>query len=122
MDKPPTPSISTFASPAPNGESTPVPDGEPQVVLETIGNALRKAMAPNRRDGPGFLRAMERFNEAMEAIIADGSLSKWMDSRPRLGKDEWSVLVDGVHDEAYSRVVGPYANELEVSCPTLAHV
>ncbi|ORX34694.1 S-adenosyl-L-methionine-dependent methyltransferase [Kockovaella imperatae] len=118
LEKAPTP-ISQIPSPAPHSSATPPPDGAlhtppvSQAPSETIGNALRKAMAPNRRDGPGFMRAMERFNTAMEAIIADGSVAKWMETRPRLRKEDWSALVDGVHDEAYSRVVGPYANELE---------
>lgn len=33
----------------------------------------------------------------------------------RIGQEEWSRIVEVVHDQAYSRVVGPYSNELEVS-------
>lgn len=36
----------------------------------------------------------------------------------RLGEGEWSRIVEVVHDQAYSRVVGPYSNELEVSART----
>lgn len=83
---------------------------------ETIADALRKALAPNRRDGPGFLRAMERFNEALAEIQKDGSMARYLQSRDGPRKDAWSGIVDFVHDQAYSRVVGPYSNELEV-CP-----
>ena len=82
---------------------------------ETIGDALRKALSSNRKDGPGFIKAMERFNTALQEIIDDGSVRRWMDIRPRLSTVEWFGLVDLVHDQAHARVVGPYANELEVS-------
>jgi len=82
---------------------------------ETIGDALRKSLAPNRRDGPGFLRAMERYNAAMDEIQADGSLAKWMAGKPSMKAEEWSRVVEMVHDMAYSRVIGPYSYELEVS-------
>lgn len=59
---------------------------------------------------------MERFNAAMLQIQQDGSLAAWLRVRPPLSREEWSRLVDGVHDQAYSRVVGPWANELEASC------
>lgn len=59
---------------------------------------------------------MERFNTAMEEIQNDGTMAAWLEVR---GKEvrarEWAKLVDVVHDQAYSRVVGPYSNELEVS-------
>jgi H3 lysine-79-specific histone-lysine N-methyltransferase len=85
-------------------------------VTETIGDAIRKALAPNRRDGPGFLKAMERFNTAMQDIQEDGSMAQWLETRGKEVKArEWAKLVDVVHDQAYARVVGPYSNELEVS-------
>lgn len=111
---------SRVQTPLPGGGiATPPPDGAPSpthtaTVTETIGDALRKALAPNRRDGPGLVRAMERFNNAMEEIQNDGTLIRWMDGRPGLSQREWSGLVDCVHDQAYSKVVGPYSNELEV--------
>jgi len=86
-------------------------------VTETIGDAIRKALAPNRRDGPGFIKAMERFNAAMQDIQNDGSLASWLEIRGReMRGREWGKLVDVVHDQAYARVVGPYSHELEV-CP-----
>ena len=86
----------------------------PVIPTDTIGNALRKALARNRRDGPGFLRAMDRYNAAMEEVQSDGSLMQWMASRPAMKVKEWSRLVETVHDMAYARIVGPYANELAV--------
>jgi H3 lysine-79-specific histone-lysine N-methyltransferase len=124
---PPQPST----SPAPPSTLAPAPNPTPGtgtgtgigvgvgvgvgVPGETIADALRKALAPNRRDGPGFLRAMERFNEALAEIQKDGSMARYLQSRDGPRKDAWSGIVDFVHDQAYSRVVGPYSNELEVS-------
>ena len=50
-------------------------------MTETIGDAIRKALAPNRRDGPGFVKAMERFNAAMQDIQNDGSMASWLEIR-----------------------------------------
>lgn len=59
---------------------------------------------------------MERFNVAMKEIQEDGSMAQWLESRGmEVTAREWAKLVDVVHDQAYSRVVGPYSNELEVS-------
>jgi hypothetical protein len=58
---------------------------------------------------------MERFNEALAEIQKDGSMARYLRSRDGPRKDAWSGIVDFVHDQAYSRVVGPYSNELEVS-------
>ena len=91
-------------------------------MTETIGDAIRKALAPNRRDGPGFIKAMERFNAAMQDIQIDGSLASWLEIRgSEMRGREWGKLVDVVHDQAYARVVGPYSHELEV-CPNLTGV
>lgn len=32
-----------------------------------------------------------------------------------LDRKTWSEIVETVHEQAYSRIVGPYSNELEVS-------
>ncbi|WVW81966.1 hypothetical protein I302_103969 [Kwoniella bestiolae CBS 10118] len=100
---------SRLTSPFAGSLATPPPDSMP---TETIGDALRKALAPNRRDGPGFMRAMERFNSAMEELQCSGLMKSHMKVK-QMKKKEWSVLVDFVHDSAYSRVVGPYSHELE---------
>ena len=92
--------------------NTPPPDTP--ITTETIGDALRKSLASNRRDGPGFIRAMERFNTAMENLQADGSLMRYVMSKPGVNIKDWSGIVETVHEMAYSRVVGPYSNELEV--------
>ena len=57
---------------------------------------------------------MGRFNIAMEEMQANGTLARWLATRPRFRAQEWSALVESVHDQAYSRVVGQYSNELEV--------
>ena len=57
---------------------------------------------------------MERFNNAMKEIQTDGSMARYMDTRPGMKWIEWSRLVEVVHDQAYARIVGPYSNELEV--------
>lgn len=118
-----SPSLSRLQSPAPtprNAPGSPAPASSPPptpgpISTETIGDAIRKALAPNRRDGPGFVRAMERFNIAMQEIQNDGSMAQWLQIRSKEVKArEWAKLVDIVHDQAYSRIIGPYSNELEV--------
>ncbi|WWC85945.1 uncharacterized protein L201_000815 [Kwoniella dendrophila CBS 6074] len=106
-----TPSLmaSRVTSPFAGSLATPPPDAIPS---ETIGDALRKSLASNRRDGPGFLRAMERYNRAMQDLQQEGSMKSHLKGR-RMKTREWSQLVDFVHDSAYSRIVGPYSNELE---------
>lgn len=104
--------VSHTSSPAPT--SSPPTNNSPLPAQETIGDALRKALAPNRRDGPGFVRAIERFNEAMREIQADGSMQKHLADQKVKARD-WSGIVEKVNDMAYARVVGPYSNELEVS-------
>ncbi|WWC66703.1 uncharacterized protein I206_100607 [Kwoniella pini CBS 10737] len=105
-----TPSVvaSRMNSPFAGSLATPPPESMP---AETIGDALRKALAPNRRDGPGFLRAMERFNVAMQDLQKEGSMKAHLKGK-RMKSRDWSGLVDFVHETAYSRVVGPYAHEL----------
>lgn len=53
----------------------------------------------------------------MQAIQEDGTLQQWLDEGMNGGKEikvrEWAALVDFVHDQAYSRVVGGYSHELE---------
>ncbi|OXG13478.1 histone-lysine N-methyltransferase, H3 lysine-79 specific [Cryptococcus neoformans Ze90-1] len=108
------------ASPSPviafenSAASTPAPSTERQ---ETIADLIRKSLAPNRRDGPLFVTAIERYNAAMQAIQEDGTLQQWLDEGMNGGKGikvrEWAALVDFVHDQAYSRVVGGYSHELE---------
>ena len=121
IDKPPTPA-SQLNSPnpdrlaTPDESETPVPETN-AVPSETIADAVRKSLARNRKDGPAFLRAMNRYNTAMAELIADGSISTWMETRPKLTGEEWSNLVDKVHEQAYARVVGPYSEQLEVSRP-----
>lgn len=111
--------VSHTSSPAPT--SSPPPNNSPLPAQETIGDALRKALAPNRRDGPGFVRAIERFNEAMREIQADGSMQKHLADQKVKARD-WSGIVEKVNDMAYARVVGPYSNELEVSEQSCAAV
>lgn len=108
------------ASPSPviafetSAASTPAPSTERQ---ETIADLIRKSLAPNRRDGPLFVTAIERYNAAMQAMQEDGTLQQWLDEGMNGGKGikvrEWAALVDFVHDQAYSRVVGGYSHELE---------
>jgi H3 lysine-79-specific histone-lysine N-methyltransferase len=79
---------------------------------ETIGDAIRRALAPNRRDGLGLVKAIKRLNAALEDIQRDGSLATWLEQY-RPSRREWSELVDMVHDQAYSRVVAPFSDQLE---------
>ncbi|WRT63690.1 uncharacterized protein IL334_000613 [Kwoniella shivajii] len=105
----PTSLPSRLTSPFAGSLATPPPD---LIPTETIGDALRKALASNRRDGPGFLIAMKRYNHEMEKLQKTGAMKTWMKNKSMKAR-EWSKLVDSVHETAYSRVVGPYSNELE---------
>lgn len=109
-----------FESTVPSRLHTPTPgaspagEGSPMPTHETIGDALRRALAPNRRDGPGLVKAVKRFNKALAEIQADGTLATYLNSSEyRITRREWSELVDFVHDQAYSRVVGPFSDQLE---------
>ena len=107
---------SRLHSPAPHLPS-PTPEGTPGPAATTtdgtIADAIRRALSRNRRDGPGFVKAVERFNNALREIQADGTLGNWMEER-ELRKREWGRLVEVVNEQAYARVVGPYSNELAV--------
>lgn len=111
---------SRFHTPTPGALTTPPPDGAspspapPHASHETIGDAIRRALAPNRRDGPGLVKAIERMNAALAEIQQDGSMAAWIDSPEyRICRQEWSDLVDICHDQAYSRVIAPFSDQLE---------
>nr|ODN86625.1 histone-lysine N-methyltransferase, H3 lysine-79 specific [Cryptococcus depauperatus CBS 7841] len=111
----PPPEVSSpFASAEGSTTFTPVPLVGKQ---ETIADLIRKSLASNRRDGPGFVQAIERYNLAMQTMQEDGTLQKWLEEGKKQGREinvrDWATLVDFVHDQAYSRVVGPFSNELE---------
>lgn len=101
----------------PTSLSTPPPDGvspAPQVQQDTIGDALRRALAPNRRDGPGLVKAIHRLNVALADLQEDGTLAAWLTSPEyRISRGDWSALIDFVHESAYTRVVAPFADQLE---------
>lgn len=95
----------------PSGSSTP----QPQELEETIIRSLHKSI--NRRDGPGFVAAVARFNDAVNSLREGGAIEAHLSAMGWGGKmkmAEWEEMVDFVHDQAYSRVVGPYSNALEV--------
>jgi len=110
---------SRFQTPTPGALTTPPPDGASPIPhsytpQETIGDAIRRALAPNRRDGPGLVKAIKRLNAALAEIHRDGTLAAWLKSPDyRISRREWSELVDVVHDQAYSRVVAPFSDLLE---------
>jgi H3 lysine-79-specific histone-lysine N-methyltransferase len=95
-----------------SGSSTP----QPQEVEETILRSLHKSI--NRHDGPGFVAAVTRFNEAVNRIREEGGFKRHLETTgwgARMKAADWEEMVDFVHDQAYSRVVGPFSNALEVS-------
>ena len=105
---------SNTASPAADGGRTSVPASAVDSV--SIGTALRRALAPNRRDGPGLVTAIERYNAAMLALQESGEMEAWMREHARdVGDAHWSALCERINEMAYARVVGPYSYELEVS-------
>jgi H3 lysine-79-specific histone-lysine N-methyltransferase len=81
---------------------------------DTIGDAIRRALAPNRRDGPGLRKAIARLNYALAEIQRDGTLAAWLTSPEyRISRREWSEVVDMCHDQVYNRVVAPFSDQLE---------
>lgn len=108
---------SRLHTPTPGALTTPPPDSAsptPHTPTETIGDALRRALAPNRRDGPGLVKAVQRLNRALADIQHDGTLAAWLTSPDyRISRREWSALVDFCHEQAYTRVVAPFADQLE---------
>ncbi|WVQ76370.1 hypothetical protein IAR50_006035 [Cryptococcus sp. DSM 104548] len=122
---------SRVSSPLPSSLVTPPPDTPfpgsttapeslapptPAERTESIGDLLRRSLAPNRLDGPLFQLAISRYNAAMQAMQSDGTLQQWLFTGLRGGRelamDDWNELVAHVHDTAYQRVVGPYTHEL----------
>lgn len=56
----------------------------------------------------------------MEELQNTGQMDVHLKSYSKeIGSGEWSKLVDVVHEQVYSRVVGPYSNELAVSRITI---
>ncbi|KAL7419409.1 Nucleosomal histone H3-Lys79 methylase [Cryptotrichosporon argae] len=94
-----------IASPAP-GVASPAPE-----TVATIGEALRRAFAPNRRKGPELVAAIQRYNAAMEELRASDEWRAWL-QRKTLGGKEWEDMVDFVNDSVVARVVSPYVEQL----------
>lgn len=51
----------------------------------------------------------------MADLQKSGEMRDHLKEKKRMGKAEWSEMVEIVHEQAYSRVVGPYSDQLEVS-------
>lgn len=52
----------------------------------------------------------------MEDLQRSGVMKAWLElKRGKMGEGEWSSVVEIVHEQAYSRIVGPYSDQLEVS-------
>jgi H3 lysine-79-specific histone-lysine N-methyltransferase len=78
----------------------------------------------NRRDGPGFVRAIERFNDTLNMIRSETMIehlqSKVNPDSPAdlaLSRSEWEGLVAVVGEQVYQRVVGPNTNGLKDYVP-----
>ncbi|KAK4686871.1 [histone H3]-lysine79 N-trimethyltransferase, partial [Tremellales sp. Uapishka_1] len=100
---------SRLSSPLPSfSVATPPLDSSIQVAMEDpIVRSLHKAL--NRRDGPGFVKAVTRFNSALEMLQRENKLK----GEKKMSLKEWSELVDTVNDQTYGRIVGPQSNALE---------
>lgn len=52
----------------------------------------------------------------MADLQRSGEMREWLlEKSAEMGEVAWSQIVEIVHEQAYSRVVGPYSEQLEVS-------
>ncbi len=102
--------------------STPLPEsatGTPDRAEEPILRSLQRAL--NRRDGPGFVHTIERFNGVM-ALLRVHDMRAWLEVQNGGGAEgisraEWEGLVDVLGGQVYQRVVGPQSEGLKGYVP-----
>lgn len=68
--------------------------------------ALEKAKA--KKDGPGFIAEVERFNTTMRLLKDDGKMADNIRAMPGLKQPVWQKIAA----QAYERAVGPGIEEL----------
>lgn len=103
-----------IGSPTPSSSPTPMSPLTPSRELHQLDKdpILRSfTKARNRRDGPLFMRTLDRFNEAFRALKESGAVAE---NIAALGQA--SGVPEGVwrliQDQVYARVVGPRVEEL----------
>ncbi|KAI5479260.1 histone-lysine N-methyltransferase, H3 lysine-79 specific [Pseudohyphozyma bogoriensis] len=83
--------------------STPGPAGEEVVPLM---RALEKAKA--KKDGPGFIKTIERFNSGLRGLKEEGKLKENIKAMKGVKEKIWTKICGQV----YERAVGPEVEEL----------
>ncbi|CAD6884176.1 unnamed protein product [Tilletia controversa] len=98
-----TPQPTTAIADAPTPLSTPGPTTTTTTPSESILRSFQRAR--NRRNGPLFVRTVARFNETMRAAKREGVVLDGVRRMSEVGIPErlWTTI----HDQCYSRVVGP---------------
>lgn len=88
--------------------STPNPTNGADVDPDPILRSFTKAR--NRRDGPLFLRTIERFNTTLRALKETGKIKENVEAMSQTGIDEgvWRCI----QEQCYARTVAPRVDEL----------
>lgn len=82
----------------------------PPLDDEPILRAFSKAR--NRRNGPLFVRTLERFNAKMRQLKKDGILTahvQWLGQRHGVPQHVWRII----QEQVYARVVAPHVGKLK---------
>ncbi|KAE8220463.1 hypothetical protein CF319_g6015 [Tilletia indica] len=110
-----------LTTPQPTAIDTPTPISTPSgasagplksASTTSDGESILRSFqrARNRRNGPLFLRTMARFNETMRKARRDGLVLAGIRKMSEAGIPD--RLWETIHDQCYSRVVGPKVESL----------
>jgi H3 lysine-79-specific histone-lysine N-methyltransferase len=96
-------SQSVGRSATPQSESgTPSPESSVPLL-----RALERAA--NRKDGPAFVAAVDRFNDGLRSLKKEGKVQENIRAMCNLDKAVWTFIFE----QAYERVVGPRVKDLK---------
>ncbi|KAL9934642.1 hypothetical protein V8E36_006417 [Tilletia maclaganii] len=96
------------AGSTPTPASTPAPTASTTSESESILRSFQRAR--NRRNGPLFLRTVARFNETLRKAKREGLVLEGIRKMAESGIPE--QLWHTIHEQCYSRVVGPKVEDL----------
>jgi H3 lysine-79-specific histone-lysine N-methyltransferase len=110
----PTPSSPRGSVPQLNDSSpskdSPAPSASQDRSSEQDSILRSFTKARNRRDGPLFLRTLERYNVALSAARREGVVAQAAQAMEQRGLPDY--VWETVGEQCYSRTVGPYVEEL----------
>lgn len=113
--------VLSIDSPRPSTPGTPTSEHPPSTLAadeDPIVRALHKAY--NRKDGPGFVRAVERFNAELAAIRDSGEMEAYIrsgEAARRIKIEDWDQMAVAIGEQVYQRVVGPETDSLKLYEP-----